>query len=73
MTDDIVGIETAVALKNACAMAVSLAIGVYTENDPSRPEKYNAQSGLFYEAARFGRNVMIGFPSEILLLRISAS
>lgn len=58
VTDDIVGIETAVALKNACAMAVSLAIGVYTENDPSRPEKYNAQSGLFYEAAREMRSII---------------
>lgn len=52
VTDDINGIETAVALKNAYAMAVSLAIGVYTKNDASRPEKYNAQAGLFYEAAR---------------------
>ena len=41
------GIETAVALKNAYAMAVSLAIGAYTKNDPSLPEKYNAQAGLF--------------------------
>lgn len=50
ITDDINGIETAVALKNAYAMAVSLAIGVYTENDSAKPEKYNAQAGLFYEA-----------------------
>ncbi len=52
VTDDIAGIETAVALKNAYAMAVSLAIGAYTKNDPALPEKYNAQAGLFYEAAR---------------------
>ena len=58
VTDDIVGIETAVALKNAYAMAVSLAIGVYTVNDPSRPEKYNAQAGLFYEAAREMRSII---------------
>ena len=51
VTDDIAGIETAVALKNAYAMAVSLAIGAYTKNDPAFPEKYNAQAGLFYEAA----------------------
>ena len=46
------GIETAVALKNAYAMAVSLAIGAYTKNDPALSEKYNAQAGLFYEATR---------------------
>ncbi len=51
-TTDIRGIETAVALKNAYAMAVSLAIGLYTKNDPALPEKYNAQAGLFYEATR---------------------
>ncbi len=58
VTDDIAGIETAVALKNAYAMAVSLAIGVYTVNDPSRLEKYNAQAGLFYEAAREMRSII---------------
>ncbi len=52
VTDDIRGIEAAVALKNAYAMAVSLAIGAYTKNDPALPEKYNAQAGLFYEASR---------------------
>lgn len=52
ITDDICGIETAVALKNAYAMAVSLAIGAYTKNDPALSEKYNAQAGLFYEATR---------------------
>ena len=58
VTDDIAGIETAVALKNAYAMAVSLAIGAYTKNDPSLPEKYNAQAGLFYEAAREMRAII---------------
>lgn len=52
ITNDINGIETAVALKNAYAMAVSLAIGMYTKNSPALPEKYNAQAGLFYQAAR---------------------
>ena len=58
ITDDINGIETAVALKNAYAMAVSLAIGAYTKNDPALPEKYNAQAGLFYEAAREMRAII---------------
>ena len=52
VTEDICGIETAVALKNAYAMAVSLAIGLYTHNNPELAEKYNAQAGLFYEASR---------------------
>ncbi len=50
VTDDICGIETAVALKNAYAMGVSLAIGQYTKGNPELPEKYNAQAGLFYGA-----------------------
>lgn len=58
ITDDINGIETAVALKNAYAMAVSLAIGAYTKNDPSLPEKYNAQAGLFYQASREMRDII---------------
>ena len=51
-TTDICGIEAAVALKNAYAMAVSLAIGLYTGNDPDGIEKYNAQAGLFYQAIK---------------------
>lgn len=52
LTTDIAGIETAVALKNAYAMAVSLAIGLYSGQDNAEPEKYNAQAGLFYEAVK---------------------
>lgn len=52
VTDDVKGIETAVALKNAYAMAVSLAIGAYAGNNPEQPGKYNAQAGLFYESVR---------------------
>lgn len=58
VTDDIVGIETAVALKNAYAMAVSLAIGAYTKNDPQLPERYNAQAGLFYAATGEMRSII---------------
>jgi len=52
VTRDIEGIETAVALKNAYAMAVSLAIGRYAGEKEEKPEKYNAQAGLFTEAVR---------------------
>ena len=58
LSTEVMGVESAVALKNAYAMAVSLAIGAYTKNDPSLPEKYNAQAGLFYEAAREMRAII---------------
>ena len=48
LTTDVIGIETVVAMKNAYALGVSLAIGInesiYGENCP---EKYNPQAGLF--------------------------
>lgn len=72
ITDDIYGIETAVALKNAYAMAVSLAIGVYTNNDPLRPEKFNAQAGLFYQATREMNSIinLLGGRSEALMFGV---
>lgn len=51
-TTDICGIETAVAMKNAYAMGVSLAIGLARKYDDSAPEKYNPQAGLFYQSMR---------------------
>ena len=51
-TTDIAGIETAVAMKNAYAMAVSLAIGIAKKDDDNAIEKYNPQAGLFYQAVK---------------------
>ena len=51
-TTDICGIETAVAMKNAYAMGVSLAIGIAQKQDSSAPEKYNPQAGLFYRSVK---------------------
>lgn len=72
ITNDINGIETAVALKNAYAMAVSLAIGVYTKNNLELPEKYNSQAGLFYEAAREMNSIidLLGGHREALMFGV---
>ena len=51
-TTDIFGIETAVAMKNAYAMGVSLAIGLVQKDDDNAPEKYNPQAGLFYRSTK---------------------
>lgn len=51
-TTDIYGIETAVAMKNAYAMGVSLAIGIAQREDDDAPEKYNPQAGLFFQCTR---------------------
>lgn len=51
-TTDIYGIETAVAMKNAYAMGVSLAIGIARKEDDNAPEKYNPQAGLFFQCTR---------------------
>lgn len=72
ITNDINGIETAVALKNAYAMAVSLAIGMYTKNAPALPEKYNAQAGLFYQAVREMNHIigLLGGHSNALMFGV---
>lgn len=51
LTDDIIGLETAVAMKNAYALGVSLAIG-YAEQKEGEgcPEHYNPQAGLFAQS-----------------------
>ncbi|MDR0928224.1 MAG: glycerol-3-phosphate dehydrogenase [Oscillospiraceae bacterium] len=50
LTTDIEGLESAVALKNAYALGVSLAIGM-TEKELGEGElRYNPQAGLFAEA-----------------------
>ena len=53
LTTDVIGLETAVALKNAYALGVSLAIGMAEKNqtEDSVPD-YNAQAGLFYQAVK---------------------
>lgn len=52
-TDDVTGTETAVALKNAYALAVSLAIGMAHKRDGEGcPEHYNTEAALFAQSLR---------------------
>lgn len=53
LTTDVIGLETAVAMKNAYALGVSLAIGTAErENGIGCPEQYNPQAGLFAQSVR---------------------
>lgn len=53
LTIDVIGVETAVAMKNAYALGVSLAIGLAEgKNGIGRKEEYNPQAGLFVQSTR---------------------
>ncbi len=53
LTEDVMGLEMAVAMKNAYALGVSLAIGqAETKNGEGCPEEYNPQAGLFLQSTR---------------------
>jgi glycerol-3-phosphate dehydrogenase (NAD(P)+) len=53
LSTDVIGIETAVAMKNAYALGVSLAIGIAEQkNGPGSKEEYNQQAGLFSQSIR---------------------
>ena len=53
ITDDVVGLEMAVAMKNAYALGVALAIGIAEEkNGIGCPEEYNPQAALFAQSVR---------------------
>lgn len=53
VTDDVVGVEVAVALKNAYALGVSLAIGLAERAEGMNcVPHYNAQAALFGQSAR---------------------
>ncbi len=53
LTTDVIGLEMAVAMKNAYALGVSLAIGLNeSQNEIGCPEKYNPEAGLFAQSAR---------------------
>lgn len=52
-TTDVNGIECAVAMKNAYALAVSLAIGMGNKRDGKEaPEHYNSEAALFAQSVR---------------------
>lgn len=53
LTADIRGVETAVAMKNAYALGVSLAVGMAeAERGEGCREDYNPQAGLFFQAVK---------------------
>ncbi len=53
LTKDVIGLESAVALKNAYAMAVTLAVGLNTRwHGENEPQHYNSQAGTFTQAVR---------------------
>ncbi|WP_443662060.1 glycerol-3-phosphate dehydrogenase [Clostridium sp.] len=52
LSTDVVGVECAVALKNAYALGVSLAIGLAIGADGSGHEHYNSQAGLFGQSVK---------------------
>jgi len=52
LSTDVVGVECAVALKNAYALGVSLAIGLAIGPDGSGHEHYNSQAGLFGQSVK---------------------
>lgn len=53
LTNDVIGLESAVALKNAYAMAVTLAVGLNTRwHGESEPQHFNSQAGTFTQAVR---------------------
>lgn len=72
LSTDVRGVECAVALKNAYALAVSLAVGLSYKREGRAFEHYNSQAALFGQAAKemyllldlFGgnaaRNVFLG-------------
>jgi glycerol-3-phosphate dehydrogenase (NAD(P)+) len=70
LTTDIAGLETAVAMKNAYALGVALAIGI---NDATfgkgQPEHYNPQAALFEQSVKETRKLMqmLGGRSETLM------
>ncbi len=53
LTNDVIGLESAVALKNGYALAIAMTIGlVYRHNGPDAGLHYNSQAGAFYQAVK---------------------
>ncbi len=52
LSTDVRGVECAVALKNAYALAVSLAVGMSYKREGREVEHYNSQAALFGQAIR---------------------
>ena len=69
LTDDIIGLECAVAMKNAYALAVSLTVGLNEKvNGEGAKQYYNPQAGIFLQSTREAMRMMeiMGARMEIL-------
>lgn len=70
LTTDVIGLEMAVAMKNAYALGVSLAIGITESvNGVGCKEDYNPEAGLFTQSARETRRLLEicgGNPEQII-------
>lgn len=59
LTNDVVGLETAVALKNGYALAIAMSIGLRERENPNDTElHYNSQAGAFYQAVREMKRIL---------------
>ena len=56
LSEDVVGVESAVALKNAYALAVTLAVGI--SERAGQPQAYNPQAALFQQSVREMRGLL---------------
>ncbi|MBU3191181.1 glycerol-3-phosphate dehydrogenase [Clostridium bowmanii] len=70
LSTDVVGVECAVALKNAYALGVSLAIGLAIGSDGSGKEHYNSQAGLFGQSVKEMKHLLeiVGGGEENIIL-----
>ncbi len=58
LSTDVVGVECAVAMKNAYALGVSLAVGIAEKNEGEGAIHYNSQAALFGQGVREMRKLL---------------
>ncbi|MFU0784466.1 NAD(P)H-dependent glycerol-3-phosphate dehydrogenase [Clostridium sp.] len=70
LSTDVIGVECAVALKNAYALGVALAIGLAIGPDGSGIEHYNSQAGLFGQGVKEMKHLLkiVGGGEENIIL-----
>jgi len=70
ISQDVVGVECAVAMKNAYALAVTLAIGLSEKRDGIGIQHYNSQAALFGQSVREMRRLLalVGGSDDYIVL-----
>ena len=58
LSTDVIGVECAVAMKNAYALGVSLAVGIAEKNEGEDAIHYNSQAALFGQGVREMRKLL---------------